>query len=97
MRGTGSAYQQWLGHHSVLQVARIPRTAIRLQTPNAWQTGVLFDRHPRKDLLLFVVGNDQGICNFVNATALEHGLQQFHDRSKSGHSPTKYLVWDESC
>ena len=27
---TGSAYQQWLGHHSVQQVARIPRTAIRL-------------------------------------------------------------------
>ena len=50
---TGSACQQWLGHHSVHQVARIPRAAIRLQTPDAWQTGMLFDKHPRQDLLLF--------------------------------------------
>ena len=55
---TGSAYQQWLGHHSVHQAAIIPRAAIRFQTPNAWQTGVLFDEDPRQDLLLFVVGYD---------------------------------------
>lgn len=73
----GSAYQQWLGHPAVYQIARIPKAAIRLQTPNAWQTGTLFDRHPRHDLLLFAVGNAQGINSFINSSVLEQSLDQF--------------------
>ena len=57
---SGSAYQQWLGHPAVSKIACIPKRAIRLQMPDAWQTGVPCSRHAKEDMLLFSVGSGQG-------------------------------------
>ena len=79
---SGSAYQQWLGHPAVSKIACIPKKAIRLQMPDAWQTGVPFSRHAKDDMLLFTVGNSQGFSTFVNPALLEQGLQQFMRRAR---------------
>ena len=43
---SNSAYQQYLGHALVHQVAQIPKNAIRLQTRCAWSTGKLLNDRP---------------------------------------------------
>ena len=77
-----SAYQQWLGHPTVSKIACIPKKAIRLQMPDAWQTGVPFSRHAMDDMLLFTVGNSQGFSTSVNPAVLEQGLQEFMRRAR---------------
>ena len=79
---SGSACQQWLGHPAVSKISSIPKKAIRLQMPDAWQTGVPFSRHAKDDMLLFTVGNSQGFSTFVNPAVLEQGLQQFMRRAR---------------
>ncbi len=79
---SGTAYQQWLGHPAVYKIACLPKAAIRLQMPDAWKTGVSYDPHSRKDILLFAVGNTLGVSQYVNGMALEQGLQRFMSESR---------------
>ena len=39
--------------------------------------GIPCDKHPNTDVLLFAIGNHQGISSFVDAAALERGIQHF--------------------
>ena len=64
----------------VSKIACIPKKAIRLQMPDAWQTGVPFSRHAKEDMLLFTIGNRQGFSTFVNLALLEQGLQHCTQR-----------------
>ena len=65
-----------IGHPSVYKIARIPKAAIKLQPPDAWKTGVTSTVHPKKDMLLFAVGNHMGIQQFVHPALLEQGMQE---------------------
>ena len=69
-------YQQWLGHPSVYKIARIPKAVINLQPPDAWRTGVTSTVHPKKDMLLFAIGNHMRIQQFVHHALLEQGMQE---------------------
>ena len=69
---SGSAYQQCLGDPAVSKIACIPKKAIRLQIPDAWQTGVPFFRHAKEDMLLFIVGNFCQPCTFGTRSAAVH-------------------------
>ena len=70
-----SAYQQYLGHSLVYQVAKIPKQAIRLQTPAAWSTGKILNDRPNWDMLCFVVANSIGLSQYLDAHRLRMGLQ----------------------
>ena len=72
----GSAYQQWLSHPAVYQIACIPKAAVKSQTPNALQNGISFKGHPKWDVMLFAVANEAGLDSFVNSQALKSGLRQ---------------------
>ena len=78
---SGTSYQQWLGHPLVHQIARIPKRALELKTPDAWKMSPESQRHPRHDVLLFVVANVQGIQTHVNPQALEDGMHQIIARA----------------
>ena len=76
--GPGNAYQQWLGHPSVCKIARIPnlKAAIPLQPPDAWKTDVIDTFHPKKDMLLFAIGNLMGLQQIVNLAILEQAVRE---------------------
>ena len=78
---SGLAHQQWLGHPAVSKIACIPKKTIRLQRPDAWQSGVPFSRHAKEEMLLFGVGNSQGFSTFVSLAPLEQGVQRFMRRA----------------
>ena len=80
---TGPSYQQWLGHPLVHIVAKIPKKAIKLQTPEAWKTGKVYKGHPKCDYLLFVVANNIGIHNFVKPDVLGREMQRMMRESHS--------------
>ena len=65
-----------LGTPLVYKIARIPKAVINLQPPNAWRTGVTSTVHPKKDMLLFAVGNHMGIQQFAHPALLEQGMQE---------------------
>ena len=64
---SNTSYQQFLGHPQVHHVARKSRQAIKLRTPIA---GKETSKHPKTDILCFVVANDQGLNQFCDEEQL---------------------------
>ena len=56
----GTPYKQWLGHHSVDILDKIPGTQFKFMAPDHWCKQDIYAGHPKWSILIFTVSNTQG-------------------------------------
>ena len=68
--------QQFPDNPMIHNIATIPRRAIQLQMPTAWNDGKDFGTHPKHDILVFAVANTCGLDICLDERQLREGLQE---------------------
>ena len=88
-----TGYMKWLSHPMVRQLGCIRREYIKFKTPDYWKTGKLYTKYSKQDVMLFVVGNQAGLEEFLDVQKLRAHIAQ----ASLCHGKSSYVIEDLHC